>query len=452
MSLLDEQPRTTLGGAEAEALIKEARERQHKRRLSIGIVVLIVAVASGIWAASGGGSATKPPSTSKKPGHTKTPVSTPSSTRKGATPLSIDFDGKYGLSTPAFPTASEGFVAFGGLVSGNGPGVAWLERTTDGGRTWSIQPNFTQSFVAFNSAADGWAYGPSLLKTTDAGRTWQRVHIEGFLGSVASVVTAGRYTWFTEQPRPGAHSNPACVATPLLFRSTRLGADPSPITVQPSLGGYCTTQFIALTGLNAYLLFVKRSDASRLAATSDGGNSWALRTVPCDGTLIDENSFLLGLSCPYGQPGEGLVRMFDSNDGGSTWVKVRPFNGGFVNENGPLVGSLVRSSSLVAWSWTEYIGAFGAGAVERTADGGRHWRTIFPNGAIHVVPPLRPVSFMLPVALVVRSASSALLAVEVYARSGPNHFLLGTTTNGGSTWRWSYLVNERSGTTKGRAG
>ena len=155
------------------------------------------------------------------------------------------------------------------------------------------------------------------------------------------------------------------------------------------------------------------------------------------------------MSCPYGQSldssGVRRLRMFESTDGGSTWSKARPINGGFVNENGPLVGSFVQSSSLVAWSWTEYIGS-GAGAVERTVDGGRHWRTIFPSGVMHVVPPITPVLFMLPVDFAARSSSSAYLVVEVYERSGSTHFLLGATKNRGSTWRWSYLVNERSGT------
>ena len=194
---------------------------------------------------------------------------------------------------------------------------------------------------------------------------------------------------------------------------------------------------------------------TRIAATNNGGNSWALRAVPCDGFLVAENPSLLGMSCPYGQSldssGVRRLRMFESTDGGSTWSKARPINGGFVNENGPLVGSFVQSSSLVAWSWTEYIGS-GAGAVERTVDGGRHWRTIFPSGVMHVVPPITPVLFMLPVDFAARSSSSAYLVVEVYERSGSTHFLLGTTKNRGSTWRWSYLVNERSGTTKGRAG
>lgn len=47
---------------DADALIKEARQRRRKRRFLVGVVVLIVAVASGLWAVSKGGSPSKPPS------------------------------------------------------------------------------------------------------------------------------------------------------------------------------------------------------------------------------------------------------------------------------------------------------------------------------------------------------------------------------------------------------
>ena len=155
----------------------------------------------GAWATSDHGSGGTPPSSTKKPVKTKTPGSTPISANKGATSVSIDFDGKYGASAPAFPTAAEGFVSFGGFPGGNEPSASWLERTSNGGRTWSVQPNFEQSYVAFNSASDGWLYGGSLYKTTDAGLTWHRVPIAGLLGSVGSVVTDGRYTWVDEQPK-----------------------------------------------------------------------------------------------------------------------------------------------------------------------------------------------------------------------------------------------------------
>ena len=452
MIVSEEHQKATTELPGPEALIEEARRRQRKRRLLIGMVAIAVAVGSGIWVASNGGTGYKPPSSLKRPSHVKSPAGAPGSAKKGTTPASIAFDGKYAISTVAFPTASEGFVLMGGYPDNKGSGVAWLERTTNGGRTWSLQPqpNFLLSSLAFNSAAYGWAYGPSLLKTTDAGRTWQRVHTEG---SVFSVVPAGRYTWFAEQTAPHRASLNDCRT--LLLRSTHLGANPTPVTVQPPIGSSCSVQFVDPTPLSAYAMVQQRSGAFRLVATDNGGDSWAVRAVPCTGQLTFGGSkSSLWLICPYGQPIFGDVhrtRTFQSTDGGRTWSKNQSSQGGIGTEGGPGTDgwSTVQSSPLVYWSWTELLYGRAPGEVQRTVDGGRHWRTIFPNGAIHAVPALGPISLMVPQGLVVHSASSASLVVEVYGRSVgnsvPTHFLLGATRNDGKTWSWSYLVNERTG-------
>lgn len=86
MTLLDEQRSRPSRGTESEALIEEARLRQRKRRLSVGIVALVVVVTSGAWAASTGGSTTKPPK-STTPGHLKSP--TPGGAPKSSSPQSL---------------------------------------------------------------------------------------------------------------------------------------------------------------------------------------------------------------------------------------------------------------------------------------------------------------------------------------------------------------------------
>jgi len=73
---------------ETAALIKEARQRQHRRWLVIGMVVLVVLVASAIRAASGGRSATKPPSSSK-PVPVKTASAAGSAGNRHADPLQL---------------------------------------------------------------------------------------------------------------------------------------------------------------------------------------------------------------------------------------------------------------------------------------------------------------------------------------------------------------------------
>jgi DNA-binding beta-propeller fold protein YncE len=78
MKVLDSLHPSTSEHPDAEALIEEARQRQRKRRLYVASAVLIVAVASGVWVSSNGGSAVKLPSTSRKPTHVTSPAPTPS--------------------------------------------------------------------------------------------------------------------------------------------------------------------------------------------------------------------------------------------------------------------------------------------------------------------------------------------------------------------------------------
>ena len=83
VTVLDRLQTEALDRLDAEVLIREARQRQRKRRLSIGAVLLVVALGTGIWATSGGGPASGPPSSANKLGRTRSP-GTSGSARKGA--------------------------------------------------------------------------------------------------------------------------------------------------------------------------------------------------------------------------------------------------------------------------------------------------------------------------------------------------------------------------------
>ena len=89
MTLLNEHRLTPNGSTEADALIEEARQRQRRRRLWVGSILLVVAVASAVWAASNGGSAVKGPSSSKNASHAKSVASTPSTTAVTITAMRV---------------------------------------------------------------------------------------------------------------------------------------------------------------------------------------------------------------------------------------------------------------------------------------------------------------------------------------------------------------------------
>jgi heat shock protein HslJ len=88
MTVIEERQATT-SPPDAEALIKEARQRQHRRRSFISVVVLVLAVAAGIWAASNGGSATKPPTSPKNPGQLTSPSAPGAANSSHAKPLQL---------------------------------------------------------------------------------------------------------------------------------------------------------------------------------------------------------------------------------------------------------------------------------------------------------------------------------------------------------------------------
>jgi hypothetical protein len=150
VTLLDEHRLSPNGRTDADALIEEARHHQRKRRWLIGIVVLVLAVGTGVWAASGGGSATKPPrgastggsaiklpSSSKQPGHAKSGASAPTTTVPYvvASPIACGpdfFDAEdsafltkwFGINGPCLRASNSDVwidVVSGGAVSGPGP-------------------------------------------------------------------------------------------------------------------------------------------------------------------------------------------------------------------------------------------------------------------------------------------------------------------------------------------
>ena len=287
MTLLDEHRLTPNGHTEADALIEEARQRQRKRRLLIGSIVLVVAVASGIWAASGGGSATKPPSTSKKPGHTKTPASTPGSAKKAVTSGAVTAVGPWVLGI-TFPSASHGFASV--LRCGSVHCFVGIEATADGGVTWHRIANIlrplnpqtpaladylsdeTTNDLWFANDQDGVLFAKSriVLITDDAGARWSPVRIPGV---VIQVLSVGReFVLVADDCQPRDNGYPECGQRQLVT-----------------------------------LPFGSISVASTRRLPSCLERYTESNVVSTDGTLI----------------AEGCHALFSSHDGGATWEQHR---------------------------------------------------------------------------------------------------------------------------------
>ena len=448
MSLVQDEPDSLV--LEAEALIKEARRRQLRRRWAIAAVLIVVAAVVTSVAATGWPERTGPKKVvpaSPEPGRGSP---TGQFSTSGS---SINFVGNWSVSSLSFPSRAEGFAFVTG-TSTNGKTSALLERTTNGGRTWlglreppgSSDVMVTPSNLAFNSPSDGWWWGGSVLRrTSDGGANWQEVST---IGSVLSLVTSGSRTWVVESVGFGPLSH--CRSEVLL--SSGDSALPTPVNNQPFLGTSCDWQLLTLSASTVYLseaqnLVSQPSAPSYYWATSNAGQSWVKRTTPCTSTRRFGSFSLTGIEqalwllCPTGafdtMPGVLPARLYVSFDRGNSWKLS--WKGWFQ------MGQITVSGKSQAWLWSEWDGPL-PGAVQRTTDDGLKWSPavpyFWPKDSIDA-PFFGRIDFALPEALV-GSGSWAALAVDTvrpFAKGNLNHLIVGVTANSGRTWHWAYLRN-----------
>jgi photosystem II stability/assembly factor-like uncharacterized protein len=216
--------------------------------------------------------------------------------------------------------------------------------TTDGGSTfgalilvtsWSCGNEASVRSLAFDDYGDGFLYGPDLFVTHNAGRTWVE---SAQPGAVLSVETLGLSVWMVEAGCPTS-SVPQTCALQLLEsedggRSWSLSPSAPPNSVvSTDVGTGGQTWMVRTSQSSAYLLqnAVRNPQAQANVAplwlTTDGGTSWAERSIPCavgaassialsaapDGTL---------LAVCAGEPGAGnqAKSALRSIDGGVSWT------------------------------------------------------------------------------------------------------------------------------------
>ena len=381
MKVLDSPHPDTSEHPDAEGLIEEARQRQRKRRLFVAAAVLVVAVASGVWVSSNGGSAVKPPasSTSKKPGHTKSPT-TPSTTPKSATALGASSPSPVAIS---FSDAEHGLLLLQGCSASLCTSL--VEVTTNGGKNWKPRPAFLAypttastrvqgaDAVVFGSARDGWAYGPGLFVTHDGGRHFHRMKVSA---PVLAVEAAGGQVWVLEQ----RCSRNSCGHTVLLTGPAG-GNTLGPVTEPPGfpLGpGYVQGQQFPLAIVGAERHLVVLGGVVGLDVTTNGGRTWRQSRYPCQGPYVNsasapgavdlDPSGSLWLMCA-GQPEGGYQpkQLWRSLDGGRKWLG--PYQ---LSAHG-YADSVDAVSATEAW-------AYGDHSILHSADGGHNWRATLVIG------------------------------------------------------------------------
>ena len=378
MTLLDEH-RLADGRKEADALIEEARQRQRRRRLLVGSIVLVVALASGIWAASGGGSAIKPPSTSKKPGHTKTPASTPGSAKKGTTTSATWPFGPWVLAI-AFTTANTGFAS---VASDCGTLRCYvdIEATVNGGATWHqvarlarpVQPPQSRNDLWFANPEDGVLFDADssvVLITHDGGRKWSPVRVPGV---VIQAFSLGRdFVLVADECSPATPGSPDCGPGELVM--VPLGADVvAAVHRLPSCAASWAGDVVS-AGTTLLAL-----GCDRLFRSENGGAKWkGIRvSFPWSSPLLaaDGPSDIWVMDTFGSGGGSQWKSIYRSLNGGKTWHLAGRASAG-APMLGPSVGNLPHPGyafMVIATSAQHVLVLSDSFGVSASFDGGRLW-------------------------------------------------------------------------------
>jgi photosystem II stability/assembly factor-like uncharacterized protein len=304
---------------------------------------------------------------------------------------------------------------------------SWLATTSDGGRSWSVEPRSFSLFATpmFDGSRDGWTQGIDAHRTLrfyvthDGGRSWTPAQsaagadsVNGDVSAAGGVVWAvgtgscagSGCRWIVMRGPASGDSLPATAAQPL---------PPTSQNVTTISASSATTAYVAAPARHGTVIY----------ATRDGGQHWHPIPDPCSGASSE-----FGVSATST---DSLWRVcvrskqfldVRSTDGGASWSSQRlPFIPLFAFE--PV-------SSQAAWSQDVH------GTIYRTADGGASWQPVWYSGGPHgrSTPGFSPI-------LSAQSPDDASLLVQL--TRGPisqdgvprsTNLVLYRTSNAGRSW------------------
>jgi len=239
-----------------------------------------------------------------------------------------------------------------------------LVRSTGAGRHFrrvgipSLPPQGTVPTVVFANARDGFAYvenATPLYATRDGGESWQRT---GPARNVAALAAAGGYAYLLAGHQRFERSQVDRDA----WQRLTLSVPHPPFS-------------LAARGSDVWSLGPPRHrpDFDTVALSSDHGRTFTPRKGPClaelGGTLIPAAAGVVWAVCPTGS----MAQLALSRNGGRSFPSIES-----VHDHGGLrQPGVVNSARIAAASAQVAVLSRGAGgALLRTIDAGRHWRSV----------------------------------------------------------------------------
>lgn len=322
----------------------------------------------------------------------------------------------------SFVSARTGFV-LGARHCGELPCPARLERTGNGGQTWtrlpapavSLVPTFTGtplsavSEVRFENASDGWLFGPGLWATTDGGQRWHRVSLPGAAGrAVVALAASDGAVFASTEPVDGSLN-----ATRLYRSVVGTGKWTLVAKVIPAAA-------LTLSGHSVWA-----GIAPKLWTSTDSGRHWSKLSFSCPSDAVDASAVAaasasdVALACSnqgFPLPGSSFKKVYTSSNGGRTFrLAGEPAEPG---ESGLLAlpPDQLKVITLTAASGATYL--------YRSVNGGKAWQvTTFSDAGLDV----RDLAYV--------SASTGYL---IHFSGGPAIGYgkgLMKTVNAGATWK-----------------
>jgi hypothetical protein len=318
----------------------------------------------------------------------------------------------------SFGSASTGFV-LGARNCSELPCKALLEKTVNGGKTWtsvpvpavSLEPTFTStprssvSTVRFENASDGWLFGPGFWATTTGGKHWRKISLPG---EAIAVAASDGEVFAVIQPADGG------------FLQAKL--------YESQVGSSRWTLVSKVAPQNAVTVYghsVWAGIAPNLWTSTDSGKHWTKLTFKCPQGAISASQVAAAstkdvvIACSdqgYPQPGFSIKYVYTSSNGGRTFHEVgQPPEPAQV---GILATPPGRPQDITL------SGASGASYLYRSVNGGRDWHTAtFYDGGLD----FRDLAYV-----------SSTTGYLIHYNGGPVlAYGLGLvkTTNAGFTWK-----------------